>query len=321
MVAPEILIAGETLIDFIPDRPGPLGTVESFSRRAGGAPANVAIALSRLDETPYFLTNLSTDPFGEFLAQTLTKNGVPEQFVTRDEERKTTLAFVSHDADADRSFSFYRENTADTVLHEGCVPDDVLAAVSWVYVGGVLLSKEPARSATFALVERAREHGCSIALDPNYRPELWERDEEFAATIERVVSLADVVNASIEDFAVTEFADENPERLAENLLEAGPHTVFLTLGDAGSHVVASADAPWGTTQETHPGFPVEPTDTTGAGDAFVAGVLAQIASGNQSPTEALAFANAVAAVTTTAPGAITSLPTRSEVRTFRGRHA
>jgi len=118
----DVLVAGETLIDFIPEGPGALDEIEGFARRAGGAPANVAVALSRLDEVPLFWTRVGADPFGDFLADTLAEYGVPDRFVERDPDAETTLAFVTHDEDADRSFSFYRDGTADTRMRSGTVP-------------------------------------------------------------------------------------------------------------------------------------------------------------------------------------------------------
>src|SRR6056297_3893127 len=97
---PSVVVAGEMLVDFIPDSTGPLAAVETFDRRAGGAPANVAVGLARLEETPWLCTTLSTDPFGEFLAARLEDEGIPGQFITR-VDNSTALAFVSHGEDAD----------------------------------------------------------------------------------------------------------------------------------------------------------------------------------------------------------------------------
>ena len=313
MTDPRILVAGETLIDFLPSQSGPLSGVETFSRRAGGAPANVAVALARLDEQPWFLTNVSTDAFGEFLVSYLDEHGVPHRFVTRDPDHRTTLAFVAHDAAADREFTFYRTETADQYLDSGVVPDEALDAVSWVALGGVLLASEPARSATFDLAERAREHDCAVVFDPNSRPELWTDDGTFERVTERMVGLADVVKASPTDLAGTRFAEEG---LARTLLDAGPHTVFLTRGGAGAEVVATERAPWGPVETTHPGYAVEAVDATGAGDAFLAGILGALADG-EPMDETLAFANAVAALTTTESGATAALPDREAVAALR----
>ncbi|UPV99764.1 carbohydrate kinase [Halorussus gelatinilyticus] len=320
---PEILVAGEALIDFLPDGPGPLSAVENFSRRAGGAPANVAVALARLDAVPWFWTRVGEDPFGDHLAATLSSFGLPDRFVERDPDAETALAFVSHDADADRAFTFYRDGTADTRVEPGSVPDETLDAASWVYVGGVMLAADPGRTATLDLAERATERDCTVVFDPNARPELWDSDERFAAQVREMLTHADVVKATPEDLDAAGFAGESPEALAEGVTGEGPHTVLLTLGESGAFARSTDAAPWGAGAASHGGYEVESVeDTTGAGDAFTAGALAAFAGGAGDPAEislsdVLSFANAVAAVTTTAPGAMTALPTREQVRRFR----
>ncbi|WP_256687171.1 carbohydrate kinase family protein [Halococcus qingdaonensis] len=312
MPDPDVLVAGEALVDFLPDRSGPLRDVEMFSRRAGGAPANVAIALARLDERPWFLSNLSTDAFGEFLADTLAAEGIPERFLTCDEEHRTTLAFVSHDTDADRSFEFYRTATADQHIDPSVVKDDALRTISWVVLGGVALASEPARTRLLDFAERAREHGCTIVLDPNRRPELWPDAATYERVLSKVLTFTDICKVSDEDLVSTRFADES----LDSLLDAGPHTVVSTRGANGAHVVAGEDASWGPDEYEHGGYAVDPADTTGAGDAFLAGVLYGLTNG-EPIDEALAFANAVAALTTTEQGAIAALPDREAVAAFR----
>jgi fructokinase len=327
---PELLVAGEALIDFLPDSPGPLAGVENFSRRAGGAPANVAVGLARLDAAPWFWTRVGEDPFGDLLADALADFGVPDRFVERDADAKTALAFVSHDADADRAFTFYRDGTADTRVEPGGVPDETLESVSWVYVGGVMLAADPGRTATLDLAERASERDCTVVFDPNARPELWDSEAAFAEEVGEMLTYADVVKATPEDLDAAGFSGESPEDLAAAVSDAGPHTVLLTLGGSGAFARSTDAAPWGPGAASHGGYEVESVaDTTGAGDAFTAGALAAFAtgtgeraSGRADPTDLslsalLGFANAVAAVTTTEPGAMTALPTREEVRWFR----
>ena len=318
---PDVLVAGETLIDFLPDAPGPLADVESFSRRAGGAPANVAVALARLDETPWFWTRVGEGPFGDHLARTLAEFGIPDRFVERDPDAKTALAFVSHDERGDRAFTFYRDATADTRLEPGGVPDDVLDSISWVALGGVMLAAEPGRTATLDLAERAVARDCTVVFDPNARPELWDSEAAFADRATEMFELADVVKATPEDLAAAGIEAEAPEALAEAVTRFGPHTVLLTLGESGAFAYATDEAPWGSAAASHSGYDVETVDTTGAGDAFLAGALAAFAedatggdADDVSLSAVLGFANAVAAVTTGASGAMTALPTREAVR-------
>jgi fructokinase len=324
---PDILVAGESLVDFLPDSAGLLADVENFSRRAGGAPANVAVALARLDATPWFWTRVGEDPFGDHLAETLSSFGVPDRFVERDPAAKTALAFVSHDEAADREFTFYRDGTADTRVEPGGVPDETLDAVEWVYLGGVMLAADPGRSATLDLAERAATRDCTVVFDPNARPELWAgADREFAGLVAEMLDFADVVKATPEDLDAAGFDGESPEALARTVTEAGPHTVLLTLGGSGAFALSTEEAPWSADAASHSGYDVHPVDTTGAGDAFTAGALAALAGeidgvegvdAETSLSEVLGFANAVAAVTTTDSGAMAALPTRETVREFR----
>ncbi|WP_435153587.1 carbohydrate kinase family protein [Haladaptatus sp. DFWS20] len=311
---PKILVSGEALVDFLPGQSGSLSDVSTFERRPGGAPANVAVALSRLDETPWFWTRIANDPFGDFLADTLAES-LPDRFIERDEDAKTTLAFVTHDEAGDREFTFYRDGTADTRLRPEGVSDDVLADIDWVYVGGVMLASNPGRRATLDLAERAKKAGCSVVFDPNARPELWP-ENGFSDIIAEVLSLSDVVKATPDDLRMDGFDAQNPVDLAVDVCETGPHTCLLTLGEDGAHAHATEDAPWGENSLSHDGYDVSTVDTTGAGDAFTAGALASFAEGN-SLDEVLAFANAVAALTTTEPGAMTALPTRPAVTRLR----
>jgi fructokinase len=317
---PTILVAGETLIDFLPAQSGPLSGVETFSRQAGGAAANVAVALARLDARPWFLTNLSTDGFGDFLAATLEDNQVPDRFVTRS-DHPTTLAFVAHDESADRSFTFYGTDAADHYLDAGAVSNAVLDSLDWVCVDApVALAAEPARSALGDLCERAHEHGCHVAFDPNTRRELWPDEDTFRETLNDMLSRADVVKTSVEDLAATPFAADAPADLAENLFAVGPHTVFLTQGAEGACAFATERAPWGPADSNHPGYEVNPIDATGAGDAFLAGVLCALADGTPL-NETLASANAVAALTTTETSAIDALPDYETVVNFCEAHS
>ncbi|MFC7215252.1 carbohydrate kinase family protein [Saliphagus sp. GCM10025334] len=310
---PSVLVAGETLVDFLPDRPGPLSAVDQFERRPGGAPANVAVALALLEHDPALWTRVGDDPFGHYLVDVLADHGLPPDYVEVDPDAQTTLAFVTHDESGDRTFSFYRDGTADTRLEPGTVGDDTLDSLEWVHAGGVTLSSGRSREATLELLERAQESGCTTSFDPNHRPELWADRETFERIGRRALAHTDVCKATVEELELLGCAGETPEAVARDALEYGPHTVFLTRGSEGAMVVTDGTAPTPEAVFEHPGFEVDVVDTTGAGDAFVAGLVASLCEG-RGLEETLAFASAVAAQTTTEPGAMTALPTRDEVR-------
>ncbi len=332
-----ILVAGEALIDFIPDTEGPLSGVETFHRRAGGAPSNVAVGLARLDAPPIFWTRVGDDAFGEFLQGRFASAGVNDEYVCVDPDAKTALVFVSLDPDAERSFSFHRDGTADTRMEPGRVDDSALSAVDWVHAGGVTLSGGSSRQATYELLKRAGERDdIVVSFDPNARPELFT-DHDLSRSFERAFRGADVVKTTVDDLrtaglVASDTTDNDAASVAEFVCSYGPHTALVTRGADGALLRAEPTAPWNPAAEPmiveHPGYPVDPVDTTGAGDAFTAGAIAALSGAvdNLPETEAtdadgaakrrvsaaLAFANAVAARTTTARGAMTSLPTRAE---------
>ena len=318
----DILVAGEALIAFLPEGERSLVDTETFHRRAGGAPANVAVGLACLGESPLFWTRLSTDPFGDHLATTLSDNGVRSDLIERDPDAATTLAFVSLDPDAERAFNFRRNGTADTRMRPGAVDDETLAETEWVHGGGVTLADEPSRTATLDLLERARKAGATVSFDPNARPELFD-EGHFVEHCRRALRRADVVKTTAEDLLETGVIDESDcdaTVLARSICEQGPHTALVTRGADGALASATPEAPWNPTGEPlvveHGGYDVDPVDTTGAGDAFTAGAIRSLADG-ESLRAALAFANAVAAQSTTEKGAMSALPTRAEMERWR----
>lgn len=314
MDRPDILVAGDVLVDFLPSEPGPPSDDVSYTPRLGGSSANVAIALETLGVPPLFWTRFATDGFGRFLRAQFEERAIPDEYLITDDGAKTTLAVVSHDADGERSFEFYRERGADTRLSKGTVPDETLNAVSWVHTTGVTMGVEPSRTATQDLQRRASD-STTVSLDPNWRPGLWESREDFAETIRGALGNVDVLVASEEDLDAAGFDAGEPAPLAEAVADQGPHTVVITLGEEGALCFGTPDSPVPGTA-THQGYDVAAVDTTGAGDAFLAGIIASLAYGVADPERMLALSNAVGAVATTQPGAVAALTSLAEIRQF-----
>ena len=326
---PEVFVAGETLVDFVPDGGETLRDVDGYAHRPGGAPANVAVGLARLGSPPAFWTRLGDDAFGAFLAETLAAEGIPRTHVER-VEGKTTLAVVSPPDSAGPRFGFYGSRDATFGFDPDAVPTDVLTGRGpppWVHLGGVALTHPDGRAATRGLLSAATAAGCPVSFDVNYRSDMVrDGDAEAVSTaVREAVAASDVVLYSDEDVAAAGLSTSEGTGLARDLLELGPHTAVVTLGSDGALAVSSDAAPWGAATVRHGGFAVETVDATGAGDAFAAGALSRLAgtSGETSGGgdandlgEALAFGNATAALSVRSVGGMGSIPSRDEVAAF-----
>ena len=321
----EVFVAGETLVDLVPDGGETLREVDGYARRPGGAPANVAVGLARLGSPPTFWTRLGDDAFGDFLAETLAAEGIPETHVER-VDGNTTLAVVSPPGADGPRFGFYGPRDATFGFDPDAVPTETLRADSpWVHLGGVALTHPGGRAATRELLSAASDAGCPVSFDVNYRPELVPDGaaEAVSTAVREAVAESDVLLCSDEDAAAAGLSTSEGVGLARDLLSLGPHTAVVTLGSGGALAVSTDAAPWGATTVRHGAFSVDAVDTTGAGDAFAAGLLSRLADGDgervtdgQALREAVAFGNATAALSVGAVGGMGSIPSRDEVRTF-----
>lgn len=112
-----IVSFGEMLIDFVPTVSGvSLAEAPGFLKAPGGAPANVAIAITRLGGKSAFVGKLGDDEFGHMLAGILKENKVSAEGINFDKGARTALAFVTLRADGEREFMFYRNPSADMLL-------------------------------------------------------------------------------------------------------------------------------------------------------------------------------------------------------------
>lgn len=258
-----ILCCGEALIDMLPRETA--GGEAAFAPYAGGAVFNTAIALGRLGAPAGFFSGLSTDLFGEMLAQVLAASKVDTTLCARS-GRPTTLAFVRL-VDGQASYAFYDENTAGRML----APADLPAlpdAVRALFFGGISLVNDPAAGAHAALM--ARESAARITMiDPNIRPGFITDEPAYRARIGAMLAMADIVKLSDEDLHWLEGPGDLTQ-LARGILARGPKLVLITEGARGARGITA------TQDRFVPAQKVTVADTVGAGDTFNAGVLAAL---------------------------------------------
>jgi len=312
----DIVCLGELLIDFVSTKRGvSLEDALGFVKAAGGAPANVAVGLARLGVSSAFIGKVGNDAFGRFLRCTLQENEVDTRNLFFDHDHKTKLAFVSLTEDGERDFEFYGSQSANTQLTISDINQSVISGARIFHFGSISLISSPSREATLVAAKMARDNGVSVSFDPNLRLSLWKNSKEAKDRIMGGLKLVDIVKMDAEELKfITEETDI--EAGIKILLREGVKLVSVSLGRDGCYFASNKVA--GTVKS----FNVEALDTTGAGDGFVAGMLAGILETNSQALDErdlyhiFKFANAVGALTTTKRGGIPALPYREEVTTF-----
>ena len=325
-----IICLGEILIDVIPSMGIRLGEA-CYSPHPGGAIANVAVAIARLGGSSRFIGAVSDDEFGRLLVQVLADNHVDTQYVRVVKGAPTAIALVTLHADGQRHFTFFRQGTADSQLQAEDLNWSAWHDAAICHVGGVLLSVEPARSATLAAMDHTRRIGSIVSFDVNVRPALWASRTDIRDTIVKAVERADILKLSADEAEFIGEQSSSPSEplekswlntLGEALLERGPRLVIITLGANGALLLTARY------RVEVPPLPVRPVDTTGAGDAFMGAVLyTLVQQGCNTPSDLLSlsehdlsnlgsFANQVAGFSTTRYGGISSFPFMHELNGF-----
>ena len=315
---PDVIACGEMLIDFVSTVPGvTLMEAPAFEKAPGGAPANVAVGLAKLGLSTGFMGKVGNDEFGRFLQDVLESHGVDTSRMLLSDEARTALAFVSLGPDGEREFMFYRHPSADMLFAPYEVHVPYVARAHLLHFGSVTLAAEPSATATLHAAKVASENGLFVSYDPNLRLNLWPSEEAAREGMLRGWAYANLIKVSEEEITFLTGIDDL-EQAALSLWHDNLKLLAVTQGSQGATVFTSSIAGY------IPGFEVETVDTTGAGDAFMAGLLYSLYPHlgplmmGQVPDEVLAqaaqLANAAGALATTKRGAIPALPTLDEVQ-------
>lgn len=261
---------GELLIDFVPQQKGcALREVTHFERVAGGAPANVVTAVSRLGGSGVMISQVGEDAFGEHIIDVLRTNGVDTHFVFKTNRANTGLAFVSLDATGNREFSFFRNPSADLFLSPEQITPEMMADCGVLHFCSVDLVDWPVRQAHQRAIELAQQAGMIISFDPNVRLPLWDSPASCREAIRTFLPYANIVKLSDDELEfVTGCRDER--EAARKLFAGDCRLMLITKGGDGSSVYTPH-------AEAHcPAIDAKVVDTTGAGDSFAGSFLFQL---------------------------------------------
>ena len=310
----KVFCIGELLIDFVAENQGSdLSKAVQFTKKAGGAPANVACAISKLGGRSYFIGCVGKDPFGTYLLDVLKTEGVDISMAQRS-NTFTTLAFVSLASDGERDFVFDRGADKELV-YDSSIKKNFKRNLVHFGAATAILGGEMETAYNHYLFDALTKESF-ISFDPNYRVDLWKDDEAtFIKKCLPYVEKSHLCKFSLEE-ALLLSGKDSVEEACPVLHEIGVQIIAVTLGKDGTYLSMNGNT------AIVPSVSVSPVDTTGAGDAFIGCLLYQIAglqdfnsifSDTEGLKKMIAIANKAGAITTTQYGAINALPNLTQL--------
>lgn len=319
-----VVCLGEALLDRLgPPGGDPAAAADACEDRLGGAPANVACGLARLGTTSAFVGRLGADVIGAGLGALFSARGVDQRALQWDLQRPSRIVLVQRDSSGERQFAGFAGDRgrgfADQALDAAelsAALGPLLAQARWLLLGTIPLATPTAAQAAWLAVRQAAAAGVPVAVDVNWRPTFWDPRADPAAgptatqkqQMLPLLQQAQLLKCAAEE-ALWLFGSADPLAISTALPQQP--LVVVSDGAAPLHWGSAAVAP-GVMQP----FLVSVVDTTGAGDAFTAGLLHQLCRGKVDWSAAMRFASACGALVCQASGAIDPQPNAEQVRAF-----
>ncbi|MGY4676550.1 aminoimidazole riboside kinase [Pasteurella sp. P03HT] len=301
-----IWVLGDAVVDLIPDGEN------HYLRCPGGAPANVAVGIARLGGKTGFIGCVGDDPFGRFMKDKLQQEQVCTSHMRLDPAHRTSTVIVSL-AQGERSFTFMVNPSADQFLEFSDLP--TFHPHDWLHCCSIALINSPSRQTTLEAIKRIKAQGGFFSFDPNLRESLWRDQTEMKSVVNQVIAQADVLKFSEEELLLLTESNHLDQAIQKLTSSYPEKLIIVTRGKAGAIYYLRGESQGVASR------PLQPVDTTGAGDAFVSGLLAGLSQVKnwKNPTALTPIirqANACGALATTAKGAMSALPTRTELEQF-----
>ncbi|GAA3634958.1 sugar kinase [Microbacterium awajiense] len=305
MTGPAVVTLGESMVRLTASRPGPLAHSATMALGMGGAESNVAIGLARLGVDVAWMSRLGADSGGDLIVRELLAEGVRVAAV-RDPEAPTGLMLKERRTPDTVSVTYYRSGSAASRMSSEDLDASLIASARMLHLSGITPAlSSSCLEAVRTAVAIAKDAGVPISLDLNYRRRLWD-ENDAAAFYGSVMHDVDIVFAGDDEAAIAAGISAEPRVLAQRLHGMGAETVVIKRGSLGAFVLTDAGV------HSVDALPITPIDTVGAGDAFVAGYLAEHLSG-ASPAEALVLAVRTGAFACLAEGDWEGAPRRAEL--------
>jgi len=324
----KVVCIGEALIDRIKNKSN-----QGCTDFLGGAPANVACALRKLKIDSTFIGCLGSDDYGKKFITQFNKLDVNLDFLQLDNDSSTRVVNVDRDQFGDRFFSGFEESShsrfADEVLSKKLIEKEILnleksfLETKYLVMGTILLSSPISAETIFFLLEQAKKIEVKIIIDLNWREVFWNCStfsshiigKERVNLIQNFLNYAHILKLAKEE-ALLFFDNENPYQISETLLNR-PDVIITNGADPISWFINGLQG------KTNVDNSSNIIDTTGAGDAFLAGLISQLISSGYPSNEleienCVRFASVCGLLTCLGEGAIEQQPDYAKVNEFLG---
>lgn len=306
---PKIVVLGEALIDVFAEKGVPLREAKSLHPTPGGAPANVAMALARLGADVGFIGKVGVDDYGAFLIDLLSQAGVDTTHFVADPSGPTMLAVVAVPSPTEQHFILY--NGANALLTVAELSSAYITEADIFIYGSVTLA-EASQAATLQAAQWAKAAGKQVMFDVNLRPLIWPNLDIARARTEEALAAATIVKLNEKELEFLS-GSTDPAQGSQALLKRGLQLCCVSLGAEGAYFNNGRAAAY------VPAFSMTIRDTTGSGDAFVAGLTFQLSLLSEALTDLtsldeatlcqiITFANACGGLAATQVGAMSALP-------------
>lgn len=308
------IIIGRAGMDLYPDPPGTKTELATqFFACLGGSSANIGVAINRHRGRSALVTCVSDDAIGRFALNELDKYGIDRTHVRSVEgEARNSLAIVETRV-KDHQSVIYRNNAADFQMERADVAAVDFAAYSALITTGTVLAAEPSRGATFHAFDLARAAGLPLIFDVDYRPYSWLSAEDAAKTYSRAAAMCDVIVGNDVEFGFMAGAYDKGLEKARALARSTAKIVIYKMGEKGAVTITPED-------EFRTGiYPVEALKPTGAGDSFIGGFIAALATGH-GLKDAVLRGSACASIVVSRVGCAPAMPTTAELEQFLTSH-
>ncbi|KGQ31806.1 fructokinase [Gallibacterium genomosp. 2] len=300
-----VWVLGDAVVDLLPDGE------QHYLRCPGGAPANVAVAIARLGGNSAFIGRVGNDPLGLFLKTTLQQEQVNTDFMHLDDNHRTSTVIVDLDETGERTFTFMVNPSADQFLQQSDLPH--FSAGEWLHFCSIALINQPSRHTTQQAAQQIKQAGGFVSFDPNLRPSLWPSQQQMIDEVNKMIAIADVIKFSEEEICLLSGEPDLGLAIRKTRQQYPDKLILVTLGAKGAYYFYQA------IEGKVAGNKVKVIDTTGAGDAFVGGMLQALARHQHWQqqnifVQAIQQANLCGGLATTAKGAMSALPTKTQLQ-------